>query len=293
MSFERTRLSLRGRVAVVAAAAAVACSLSAGAQSAPPPAGGVDPSLRFEVVSIRPHNEVDHMTSVGMSEDSYVAKGVSLWSLVKSAYGAEDWWEMDVPGMPASLREARFDIQAKMDPDTAARLKVLKGEDRWKQQNLLIRAMLEERCHLRAHNVMKDAAIYSLVIAKGGLKMKESAPPPPDPDAPKGQVRPRGMMRTGMGTMTAQEIGLDQLASNLSGQVHQKVINDTGLTGKYDFTMKWNGHEQFGGGDTGGETDSLPSLYTALEEQLGLELKPTHGQVKSVVVDHIEPPSEN
>ena len=194
MCFERTRLSVCGRIAC---AAALACSLTAGAQTAIPPASGVDPSMRFEVVSIRPHTEADHSTSVGMSEDSYVAKGVSLWSLVKSAYGAEDFWEMAVPGMPASLREARFDIQAKMDPDTAARLKVLKGEDRWKQQNLLIRAMLEERCHLQAHNVMKDAAIYSLVVAKGGLKLKESAPPPLDPEAPKGQVRPRGMMRIG------------------------------------------------------------------------------------------------
>ena len=71
------------------------------------------------------------------------------------------------------------------------------------------------------------------------------------------------------------------------------MINATGLTGKYDFTLKWNGHEQFGGADSGGDNDSGPSLYTALEEQLGLELKPTHGQVKSVVIDHIEPPSEN
>ena len=290
MSFERTRLSVCGRIAC---AAALACSLTAGAQTAIPPASGVDPSMRFEVVSIRPHNEADGMTSLRMNDDSYVAMGASLGSLVKSAYGAEDWWQMDMPGMPSSLREARYDIQAKIDPDSAARLKAMKREDRIAQNTIMMRSMLEERFHLKAHNVMKDATIYSLVPAKGGAKLKESAPPPIDPDAPKGQARPRGMMRIGMGNMTAQEIGLDQLASSLSGQLHQKVINATGLTGKYDFTLKWNGHEQFGGADSGGDNDSSPSLYTALEEQLGLELKPTHGQVKSVVIDHIEPPSEN
>ena len=293
MSFERTRLPLRGRIAVVLCAATLGCaSAPLLAQTASSTPG--DLGLRFEVVSIRPHAADDQRVSIRMSEDGYTATGVGLGSLIKGAYGGEDWWEMDVPGMPASLKEAHYDIQAKMDPETIARLKAMNMEDRRTQSNLMMRALLEERCHLQVHIITKDAQMYSLVVAKGGLKMKESAPaPPPDPDAPKGQEHPRGMMRVGMGEMTGESVKLDQLAGNLGGQVHSKVINNTGLKGQYNFTLKWNWHEQFGKGDSGSETDSLPSLYTALEEQLGLELKSIRGAVKAVVVDHIEAPSEN
>ena len=98
----------------------------------------------------------------------------------------------------------------------------------------------------------------------------------------------------GPGQFTAEGIGITSLVSNLAYVVDRTVIDETDLTGTYDFTMKYAVEDDHAGAKPdSGTTDPLPSIFTALEEQLGLKLKSTKGPVDTLVIDHIEKPSEN
>ena len=110
-------------------------------------------------------------------------------------------------------------------------------------------------------------------------------------------------MRMGPGQLTGQGLTMSSLAGLLSRQLGSKVEDKTGLTGKYDFTLQWT-PERSGspmsagpgqqGPDAAGSTDSSgPSIYTAIQEQLGLKLESQKGPVEVLVIDHVEPPSEN
>jgi uncharacterized protein (TIGR03435 family) len=111
------------------------------------------------------------------------------------------------------------------------------------------------------------------------------------------------MMRMGRGELTAQAIPTASLVNMLSQQLQHTVIDKTGLTGKYDFTLTWTPEEgsgpMFKGTDGGGSRPepapdaSGPSLFTALQEQLGLKLQSAKGPVETLVVDHVEMPTEN
>jgi uncharacterized protein (TIGR03435 family) len=256
-----------------------------------PPAAGTPSSPQFEVVSIKLHDPNDHMTRFQTSGDGFTATGAGLASLIQSAYLVDGIWNTDVPGLPSALKDARYDIRAKTDAETSALIKKLPPAERGAQHNAMMRAMLEDRFKLKAHTITVEAPVYAMVVAKGGFKIKPANPDDTYPNGikgPDGSAKP-GMMRMSRGELTAQGIGLDQLALNLQNMVHRKVLDQTGLKGKYDFTLKWNGDEAgAGSGAEGG-----PSIFTALPEQLGLKLESTRGPVTSVVVDHIEPPSEN
>lgn len=98
----------------------------------------------------------------------------------------------------------------------------------------------------------------------------------------------------GPGQFTGEGIGISALVDNLAYVVHRPVMDKTGLTGKYDFKVKYAPEEEGGGGKPdNGTTDPLPSIFTALEEQVGLKLQSTKGPVDTLVIDHVEKPSEN
>ncbi len=102
------------------------------------------------------------------------------------------------------------------------------------------------------------------------------------------------MMMMGHGKLTGQAIDMAGLAILLSQQVHRLVVDNTGLKGKYDVTLQWTPDDMSGGhDDAAAPTDSGPTIYTALQEQLGVRLDSTKGPVDAVVVDHVEMPSEN
>jgi len=104
------------------------------------------------------------------------------------------------------------------------------------------------------------------------------------------------MMRmSGPGNLTVTAMTMTQFANMLSSQLHRTIVDQTGLTGTYDFTLQWTPDNL--PASPGGEAQALdptgPTIFTAVQEQLGLKLESTKGPVKTVVIDHIEPPSEN
>jgi uncharacterized protein (TIGR03435 family) len=148
--------------------------------------------------------------------------------------------------------------------------------------------------------------MYALVVAKNGPKFQEAKVDATYPNGIKGPdgVARGGMMRMSSGELTAQGIPIANLVGTLSRQLGRKVVDKTGLTGNYDFTLHWTpdpGEAQpfkgpVGGPpgvDTAAPSDSGPSIFAALQEQLGLKLESQKGPVEIIVVDHVEKPSEN
>ena len=238
----------------------------------------------------------------------YSCLNCTLTMLLMQGYNVQRY---QVSGSPV-LDSEHFDVTAKVPAGTSR-----------EQFRLMIQNLLAERFQLKLHHDTKDLPIYDLVVAKGGPKFKESSPADDDAAAPP----PGGPMRTdkdgypvvprGRGSMIAMTRGharlqshdqtMDQLAGQLSNMVGRPVKNSTGLTGKYDFTLSFqpdmaammggmpppNKFDGPGPGPNAPE-DNGPTIYTALQEQLGLKLDQKKGPVDTLVIDHVEKtPTEN
>jgi uncharacterized protein (TIGR03435 family) len=283
------KLVVRGRVLLFAVGWA-AFGVSAFAQGA-----AVDAKpLTYDVVSVKQNKSGPGMMRIMMGADRYATTNVGLKSIIQNAYGLK--MPDMVSGLPGWADSASFDIEAKMDAETIAALKAMPKEQADQQRRQMMQAMLADRFKLTVHRETKELPIYSLVIAKGGFKLKDVDPNSTYPDGikgPDGTSRP-GMMRFGGGKLTGQGIAMSGLANFLSSQVHRLVVDETGLTGKYDVALQWTPDDMSGGHEEAAAApDSGPTIYTALQEQLGLRLDSTKGPVETVVVDHVEMPTEN
>jgi bla regulator protein blaR1 len=275
----------------------------------------------YDVVSIKAHKDEGMMMRSGMrvTPDGFQTDGFPLQMFLLQSFGLSADRILNEPDW---VKSARYDIQAKVAPDDAPKLKELSVQQRF----AMMLPVLEERFGLKFHHETKVLQVYSLVVAKGGPKLKESTiesgadvPPPPLPSAgaigaqggggakgaPEG---PRTMMRMSTQGMTMDAHGstMASLSQLISQQVSATVVDKTGLAGKYDFTLSFtpdnfmmNGQMMRQGGgagsDGGAETQEPvgPSIFTAVQEQLGLKLVAEKQPVDVVVIDHIEQPTAN
>ncbi len=240
----------------------------------------------FEVASIRESKPGSDNGRMLFGDDSCTIRNMPLKPVIANVYGVR----MDlISGLPGWAETMRFDIEAKEDEETVARLKKLPNEERFAQQKIMMKAMLEDRFKLKAATVEKTLPDYDMVVAKGGFKLKQADPNNDYANGmktPEGKTGAKGMMMTGRGQITAQAIELKRLAENLSYQVQRSVVDKTGLTGKYDFVLKWNPNET----DTNSD---LPDFFTAIEEQMGLKLVPGKGPSMTLVVNSVAKPDGN
>lgn len=179
--------------------------------------------------------------------------------------------------MPSWAESEQYDIEAKVDADTADRWKGLTNKQRHKEEEPMLQAALIDRCKLKVHFEKKEMSVYELVIAKSGLKMKK---------APKDEVENEELS---MGiTLTAHAISVEDLTVTLSGMDGRPVLDKTDLGEKrFDFKLHWTPD------NLPGSQDSGPSLFTAVEEQLGLRLIPSKAQMTVLVIDQMERPTPN
>jgi len=251
----------------------------------------------FEVVSIKQNKSDNGMIRVMTKPDGYSATNISLKMLLQAAYGIR---EDLISGVPSWADSVRYDIDAKVAGPDVDDLKKLSNE----QRRSMLQPLLADRFKLQVHTETKQLPVFELVLAKGGSKLKEATPGDTYPSGFKGPdgVAHGGMMRMGHGELTGQALPISSLANMLSQQLQHTVIDKTGLTGKYDFTLQWTPEEgsdpMFKGADGGSRAEpapdaSGPSLFTALQEQLGLKLQSTKGPVETLLVDHVEMPTEN
>ena len=252
--------------------------------------------LTYEVASIRPYDPGSDRPGMMLmfKTDGVSVSGMSLRSLIKFAYNLN--LDEQVVGC-GPIGDKRFVIEAKMDADTVAAMAKLPLEDRQAQQRKMLETLLADRFKLKAHPDNKEMSHYEITVAKSGLKLKEdvSNDKPEDgageaKDA-KPALRAGGMMIDDHGRLEGRTVSIASLANILSMLLHQKVEDKSGLTGKYNFTLKWTPDDR--AQSDAAATDSGPSIYTAVQEQLGLKLDAVKGPVDTVVVDHLEMPSEN
>ncbi len=221
---------------------------------------------------------------VSTNDGRFQATNVSLKQLLENAYGIRSGLISGISGWADS---ARFDIVAKqIDYDPKVSLTK-------EQRQAMMAALLEDRFHVKVHVEVKELPVYDLVVTKDGPKFKASAPEAPaDPDAPK-KASNRGNMsvngHNGAMELTSWANPMTSFVSSMSNLVDRTVIDKTGLKGDYDLHMKWTSETA----PPPLPDDAPPLLFTAIQEQLGLKLVASKGPVNTLVVDHVEQPTEN
>ena len=245
-----------------------------------------DPAPTFEVASIRPNKSGSPNNNFGIQGDTFTSTNGTLRELIRVAYGAR---EMELSKGQEWIESARFDIVAK----ARAQLKPGRFPDELKQ-------LLAERFGLKVHNETREVPIYALMVARTDGKLGTALQPltvdrcaaliaqamersrkgqPPLPPVP-GQRIQCGM-HINPGILQGSSIGLGPLVNRLSSLVGRHVVDRTGLTGVFDFDLTWAADAA---------PDSVgPSIFTALQEQLGLKLESTRGPIDVLVIDHVLP----
>lgn len=278
-------------------------------QAAAPRAAAPSPKAadlpRYDVASIKPYKADDSRFRIMMTPDGVSYHGVSARIMLQQAFGVED---DRILGEPAWIKTNRYDVEAKVAPEDAPRLKDLKAE----QRNAMMLQLLVDRFNLKYHHEQRELPMYAMVVAKGGLKMKPTQADPPGTSAPDNNGPPSGdgprppmgkhMLMMNPGHLESTGASTDMLADIFSRQLQRTVVDKTGLSGEYDFTLNYTPDSMpmppHGGADGGAKPESPvdqggPSLFTAVEEQLGLKLEATKGMVDVIVIDHIDLPTEN
>jgi uncharacterized protein (TIGR03435 family) len=194
-----------------------------------------------------------------------------------------------------------------MDSSVADAIRKLDPEQRKDARQQMTQALLADRFKLSIHRETKELPVYALVVAKNGPKLQEAKPDATYSNGLKGPdgVARKGVMRMGLGEVTGQGLSISSFARLLSQQLGRTVIDKTGLTANYDFTLHWTPEEGEGqlfkgtglapqGADSAAPAESSgPSLFSAIQEQLGLKLESQKGPVEIIVIDHVEKPSQN
>jgi uncharacterized protein (TIGR03435 family) len=230
--------------------------------------------LRFEVAVIKPvKNETGRGGLEFLPGGGLRMGGATLDGLIAFAY---DVRPEQITGTSAWMRSEAYDILAKPDPpDAGVRLALAPGSPAWGRFRERLRNLLADRFQLVAHEESKAASVYALTIARGGVKMK--AVDEDDP-TPAGTVRSRGVINGRAGTMK-------MLATVLTGYLQRPVEDRTGLMGRYTYKLEYAPEEA--------TEEPGPSVFAALQEQLGLRLDPARGSVVTVVVDRASRPTGN
>ena len=256
------------------------------------------PGPQFEVASIKLNTTGARIVSIGGSPGFFRAENVWLKFLIETAWNVKDF---QVSGGPDWATSNRYDINAKA-----------KGNANFEQMRPMLQTLLEDRFQLALHRGSKELPVYALVVAKGGIKLKASRkencvtrdPKIPSKPPVLGEKIPTfcGGMATSPRSLNGTAISMEQLTTALSNTMQRTVIDRTGFSDPFDVHLQWTQDQSTPGFYAPGlappasalPTDgSGPTIFTVLQEQLGLRLESTKGPVMILVIDHAERPSAN
>jgi len=271
----------------------------------PSPAAQAAALPAWAVSTVKPSSPDARGSLIRYMSDGIKITNMNLMAVVVQAFGVEPDHVLTGPNV-ARIR-GNFDIEAKVAPEDAPKMNEMKID----QQRPMVVALLEERFGLKFHHETRDLPLYELVVAKGGAKIQASkliAEPGeasrlfPELGQPPSPGRHMFVTR-GLGHIESTEMGMSALAEWLSRQLGRTVVDKTGLTGDFHYKLDWTPDYASSLMPTGSnpalrdnavsKEAAGPSLFTALEEQLGLKLKSTRGPVDVIVIDHIDRPAEN
>jgi bla regulator protein BlaR1 len=246
----------------------------------------------FEVASIKPNKSGEPNVSLMFTPNGFHATNAPLREVIQLAYQVQ---EFQLSGGPPWINSERYDIVAKVDSSATEKVNQLDMD----QHRAMLRPLLEDRFQLKVHQETKELPVYALVVGKNGPKLHEAKPNDTYLDGikdPDGVARP-GLMRMGPGGLTAQGLPMATIVRLLSQQFGRTVVDKTGLTGNYDIKLQWtpdSGPASMMGPDSKPTPDTAgPSIFTAIQEQLGLKLESQKGPVEVLVIDSAERPSAN
>jgi uncharacterized protein (TIGR03435 family) len=230
--------------------------------------------------------------------DGFVMTNSVLVGLIYYAYGLLN--PEQLAQAPSWVSSELYTIEAKMDPSVAASFQKLSRDERIAVRREMLQALLAERFNLKVHHATRDLPIYSLEIAKNGPRLKEAKANDPNVvKGPDGSPLTDSMeLRNGESgeTWIGHAVSTSYLVRNLEPVVGRIVLDKTGLTGHYDFSMQFVRDQialQAGGDSSAASNPGALSLYTAIEKDLGLKLEAGKAPIDVVVIDHMERPSGN
>jgi uncharacterized protein (TIGR03435 family) len=234
------------------------------AQPAPP----LQPALpAFDVVSVRPNQSGSPNSSTRVTGIRFTATNVSLISMLRAAFGLQ---EFQIDARQGWANVDRFDIVA-----------TLPGQASASDWPLMLRSLLRDRFKLRFHIEPRPAPVYVLSVAKNGHKLK-----PADPSKcsnPSGSCGFNGSPTQ----IDGNSVSTAQLATRLSRSIGVMVIDQTGVNGLFDMVVNWTVDDQF----TGRGASASPTIFGAIQDQLGLRLESTRAPVDVLVVDSADKPA--
>jgi uncharacterized protein (TIGR03435 family) len=249
----------------------------------PPKPMAADANPGFEVATIKPSKPGTRGKGIGFDGHKFIARNFDLYDLISFAYGlhtkqiigAQDWFDKDL-----------FDIDG--TPDVA-------GKPSMQQMELMMQKLLPDRFGLKFHHEQRKLAAYIITVAAGGPRITKTKFGPNDPQA---------FFFRSFGDLTVGNMTIKEFGTWFQGSVMDRpVVDHTGLTDRYDFHLKWtpddsqfaqwrssNGPVQPPAGD---DPNAPPSLWTAIQEQLGLKMESGQAMDDVIVIDHVDHPSPN
>ncbi|MBV9341591.1 MAG: TIGR03435 family protein [Acidobacteria bacterium] len=249
---------------------------------------------KYVNVSIKPHLQEPNGASrvkimISLMDASFTANAVSPQTLIQLAYHVQD---TQLVGAPEWLGSAKYDIHARVDKTTADQLQKLPEDRRGAVGQQMLQGLLAEQFKLKVHQEARDLPVYELMVAEGGGELQKKTD------------ESRGFMHLGMGELTSNGTPLELLATQLSMRLGRTVVDKTGLTGNYAYSLHWtpDADEQARmhrdapeliAPQSSASNSSSPPLLTAIQEQLGLTLQAHIDRVQVLVIDHIEQATED
>jgi bla regulator protein blaR1 len=228
----------------------------------------------FEVASIRPNRTRSADSNLDSAPGGRLtATNITVRELIRLAYGVKDYQIERAPGW---LESEHYDIAAKS---------AIPEKTSLAEEQSQVRELLADRFRLTTHRETKQTQVYLLVVGKDGPKLTAH-----DDGTGSGT-------RKACGHLAGKRLTLDTIATVLSRQFERDVLNRTGLPGKYDFQLDWTpdaGPCPLAADTEGSANPSAPpSIFTAIQQQLGLKLESAKGPVDFLVIDRVERPSAN
>lgn len=265
-------------------------SMAAQTPQTTPPGGA---PLQWMAVSIHQMDPAHENNASANDQPNGVSeKGAPLASLISQAYnfGIMPMRDDEIEGLPGWAKSARYDVEARVAPEDVPAYKKLTEMSTgdtiaafktrtYTGEMLMEQQLLTDRFHLKVHWTTGERNVYMLTEAKGGAKLKTTES---DPN--------HGTISFSSGTITSKAVPLVFFASILEMPADRKIVDKTGLTGSYDMDLHFSSSNLTASSNA---DSNDPDFFTALQQQLGLKLQPAKMTIPILVVDHIDPPSDN
>ena len=318
----------QGDLAAAMAAAREGRGARMASRSTTDPITGIAATFQYEVASVKVSKQAsgNGMFRMGMryTDDGVSVENFPLMMLFQNAYGVG---KDRISGTQDWMNSERYDIEAKIDPARVEDFKKLTPDEMKLARQYMLQVLLADRFKLTLHRETKELAVYNLVVAKGGSKLQETKPEEKSADADKsakdklsdslaaakgsgsgpssgptvvsggksvslsgagGGGASISFSRGGTRSTNGRGVTMEMLVNNLANICGRPVFDKTGLTGKYDYKLEYAPEDAQQDPDSNAAT-----IYTAVQEQLGLKLESAKGPVEIFVIDHAEKPSGN